>query len=369
MSNTEKIRVGITQGDINGIGYEIIIKTFLDNRMFDICTPIIYGSSKIGAYHRKALDINNFSFNNIKRPDEANNKRVNIINCNDENTRVELGKSSDIAGEAAYLALEAASNDLQYGKIDVLVTAPINKNNIQSEKFNFPGHTEYLGQKFNGKPIMLMVSENLRIAVATGHIPVSEISKKITKNLILEKIRLLNTSMLYDFGIKKPKIAILGLNPHASDEGVIGQEEQTTIIPAINEAKDEGIVAIGPFPADGFFGSDTFKKFDVILAMYHDQGLIPFKTLAFEKGVNYTAGLTVVRTSPGHGTAFEIAGENTASPDSFREAIFLACDILKNRNAQKELEKNVLQKNKKNYTNNAVENDTSVEDLKELEDK
>jgi 4-hydroxythreonine-4-phosphate dehydrogenase len=339
-----KIVVGISHGDINGVSYEVIIKSLMDNRIFDFCVPIVYGSAKVAAYHRKALNITNFSFNNIKSADEANVKRANIINCLDDNVRVELGKSTNIAGESSLISLENAVKDLKDGKIDVLVTAPINKDNVQSEKFNFPGHTEYLAQESSSKvPLMLMVSENLKVGVVTTHIPISKVSEAITEEAIISKLRIMNKSLIQDFRIRKPKIAVLGLNPHAGDNGLLGREEVDIIIPTLNIAKEEGILALGPYPADGFFGSDNFKKFDAILAMYHDQGLTPFKALAFNSGINYTAGLEFIRTSPGHGTAFEIAGLGQASEVSFRNALYHACDIFRSRKEYKEISKNPLQ--------------------------
>src|SRR6056297_853732 len=344
MKQQDKIKVGITQGDINGISYEIIIKSLLDNRINDLCTPIVYGSAKVAAYHRKALNIENFSLNIIRDAEKANPKRPNIINCLDDNIRVELGKSTTLAGEASLMALESAVNDLKEGKIDVLVTAPINKDNIQSEKFHFPGHTEYLAQNFNGKEVlMLMVSDRMKVGVVTGHIPVKDVAENLTQDKILGKLRILNKTLIEDFRIRKPKIAVFGLNPHASDGGVIGEEENSIISPAIDRAKEENIMAFGPYPADGFFGSHNLEKFDAILAMYHDQGLAPFKALAFDEGVNFTAGLDIVRTSPGHGTAYELAGKNEASPKSFRNALFLALDIYKNRSEYKKNSSNPLE--------------------------
>lgn len=338
-----KLRVGITHGDINGIGYEVIIKTLSDSRLLETCTPIVYGSPKVAAYHRKALDVELFSFNQIAQAREANSKRVNIINCVDEEVRVELGKSTPEAGEAALLSLQAAVKDLKAGNIDVIVTAPINKENIQSENFKFPGHTEFFASEFASKNyMMLMVSDQLKIGVVTGHIPLQQVSPSLTKEKILSNIRILHKTLMEDFSLHKPRIAVLGLNPHAGDKGVIGNEDQDIISPAIKQANEEGIIALGPFPADGFFGSGDFKKFDAVLAMYHDQGLIPFKVIAFESGVNFTAGLPVVRTSPGHGTAYDIAGTGVASEDSFRNAIYLAIDIFESRKLYKEISKNPL---------------------------
>ncbi|HEX2394039.1 MAG TPA: 4-hydroxythreonine-4-phosphate dehydrogenase PdxA [Bacteroidales bacterium] len=339
----DKIILGISQGDINGISYEVIIKSLADNRIFDLCIPVVYGSPKVAAYHKKALDLENFSFNTIRTAEEAVPKKANIINCIDDSVRVELGKSTPFAGEASFQALEAAVKDLSEGKIDVIVTAPINKANIKSEKFNFNGHTEYFETRFRSEGVlMLMVNELMRIGVVTSHIPLSKVTEYITKDIILHKLRIMSQSLLSDFGIRRPRIAVLGLNPHSGDNGLIGDEEIREIIPAIAAARDEGILAFGPFPADGFFGAATFTKYDGILAMYHDQGLVPFKALTSEGGVNFTAGLTIVRTSPAHGTAYNITGKNEASPDSFRKAIYLACDIFSNRQQYREISANPL---------------------------
>jgi 4-hydroxythreonine-4-phosphate dehydrogenase len=338
-----KIIVGITQGDINSVSYEVIIKSLMDNRLFDNCIPVVYGSAKVAAYHRKALNIDNFSFNNIRSADEVNLKRANIISCIDDNIRVELGKPTKQAGESAIIALDAATKDLSDGKIDVLVTGPFNKRTTQSENFGFPGHTEYLHDIFGAKDVlMLMINDILKIGVITGHIPIDNVSEALSKEKIISKITVLNNSLIADFGIRKPRIAVLGLNPHASDEGLIGKEEKEIILPALNEVKENNILAYGPFPADGFFGSGSYNKFDAVLAMYHDQGLIPFKTLSLEGGVNYTAGLDIIRTAPAHGTAFEIAGKNEASPDSLRKAIYYACDIFRKRNEFAEINSNPL---------------------------
>jgi 4-hydroxythreonine-4-phosphate dehydrogenase len=364
MANTN-IRIGITHGDINGIGYEVILKTLSDSRIFEMCTPVIYGSPKVAAYHRKALNIEDISFNHINTTKELSQKKINIINCVNDEVRVELGKSTSEAGMASYDALARATEDLQKGYIDVLVTAPINKDNIQSNDFHFPGHTEYLAQKFESQNhLMLMISETMKIGVVTTHIPVSEIAASLNKDLIVSKIRSINHSMQQDFAITKPRIAVLGLNPHAGDNGLIGKEEEEIILPAINQAKKEGILAFGPYPADGFFGSDDYSKFDAILAMYHDQGLIPFKLASFDRGVNYTAGLPVVRTSPAHGTAYSLAGEDKASPESFRQALYLAIDIYNNRDIYKEISKNPLRK----YEINPTQVDESI-DIETSEDE
>ncbi len=340
----KRIRVGITQGDINGISYEVIIKTFQDNRIFEFCTPVIYGSPKVAAYHRKALNISNFNFNTINSVEEMAAKKANIINCLDDNIRVELGKSTPMAGEAAIISLENAVKDLQEGKIDVLVTSPLYRENTQNETLNFTGHTQYLMDKFNSHDTMiLMTSELMKVGVVSGHVPISEVGKYITEEIILKKLRLMHKTLVEDFAVRKPKIAVLGLNPHAGDSGVIGKEEINVIIPTVKKANSEGILALGPFSADGFFGSDSFTKFDAILAMYHDQGIAPFKALNFDTGVNYTAGLPVIRTTPDHGTAFEIAGLDKASPNSFREAVYMACNIYKNRLEFRKLTENPLQ--------------------------
>lgn len=358
MTHQENIRVGITHGDINGIGYEVILKTLFDPRILEMCTPIIYGSPKVAAYHRKALNIENMSFNHIRYATESHSRKINIINCVDDNVRVELGKSTREAGESSFNALDYACKDLEEGLIDVLVTAPINKDNIQSEHFNFPGHTEFLAQRFNVTDYaMLMVSETMKMGVVTTHLPVSQIASNITKEAILSKLRIIDKTLRQDFSVNKPKIAVFGLNPHAGDNGLLGTEEKETIIPAIDQAKNEGIIALGPYPADGFFGSEDYRKFDAILAMYHDQGMIPFKLASFERGVNYTAGLPVIRTSPSHGTAYAIAGEDKASPESFRQALYLAIDIHKNREIYSEISKNPLKK----YQINPNQVDESVD--------
>ena len=339
----ERVKIGITQGDINGIGYEIIIKTLSNPRILEICTPIVYGSSKVASYHRKTLDVPEFNLNLVKNPDAAVHKRANIINVYDKEVKIDLGLSTEIAGQLSLMALEAAVEDLRHNKIDALVTAPINKKNVQSPNFNFPGHTEYLASKFNvTNHLMLMVSDAIRVGVITGHVPLKDVSAMITPELIISKIKILNESLIKDFGIHRPRIAVLGLNPHSGDNGVIGLEEQNIIIPALKKVKEDGIFVFGPYAADGFFGSSSFTHFDAILAMYHDQGLIPFKTLTFDTGVNFTAGLPIIRTSPAHGTAYELAGKNEASADSFREALYLAVDIQRNRKLHSELVVNPL---------------------------
>ncbi len=364
-NSSQNLRIGITHGDINGIGYEVILKTLQDPRILEMCTPVVYGSPKVAAYHRKALNINDISFNHIRNTKEIYHKKANIINCVDENIRVELGKSTTEAGMSSFQALDRAVTDLQNGYIDALITAPINKDNIQNENFHFPGHTEYLAQKFNTENYaMLMISETMKVGVVTTHIPLSEVSQNLSKEKILSKIRIIAKTLQQDFAINRPRIAVFGLNPHAGDNGLLGSEEKDIILPAIIQAKKEGIVALGPYPADGFFGSEDYRKFDAILAMYHDQGMIPFKLASFERGVNYTAGLPVIRTSPAHGTAYSIAGEDKASPESFRQALYLAIDIAKNREIYDEITKNPLRK----YEINPNQVDESV-DIEASEDE
>ncbi len=339
-----KIRVGITQGDINGISYEVIIKSLDDSRITDICTPVVYGSPKVLAYHRKAINVSNFNLTSITEAREAIPGKAYLINCHDDNIRVELGKPTTYCGEAAYQALEIAVKDLSEHQIDVLVTAPINKHTIQQKDFKFPGHTEYLQDRFEAPDtLMLLVGPEIRIGVVTGHIALSEVSTQLTSEKILSKLNLMEESLKNDFNIRKPRIAVLGLNPHAGDQGLLGNEEAEVIIPAMEKAREAGMMVLGPFAADGLFGSGNYAKFDGILAMYHDQGLAPFKALSFDQGVNFTAGLPIIRTSPVHGTAYEIAGQGIANPDSFREALYLACDIYKTRKMNKELQKNVME--------------------------
>ena len=341
MSN--KIKIGISIGDINGIGLEVILKTLSENRILDYCTPIVYGHTKVASYHRKALGMNDLVFNVINTADAANPKKANLINCWEEDVKIDLGVSNETGGKYALLSLEKATDDLVNGNIDALVTAPINKHNIQSDTFNFPGHTEYLQQRSGGDDVlMFLISEDIRVGVVTGHIPITEVSASITKDKIVKKLVMMNESLKKDFWIEKPKIAVLGLNPHAGDSGLLGKEEADIITPAIQEAFDKGVICFGPYPADGFFGNGGYKQFDAVLAMHHDQGLIPFKTIAFSTGVNYSAGLKVVRTSPDHGTGYDIAGKNVADPTSFIEAVFAAVHIVKNRREQEELLKNQL---------------------------
>lgn len=341
------IKVGITHGDINGIGYEVILKTLSDARILELCTPVIYGSAKVAAYHRKSMELQQVNMNIINKAEDAVANRVNIINCVRDDVKVELSKPTKESGEAAYLALENATRDLQGNFIDVLVTAPINKHNIQNSKFNFPGHTEYLEKtlgRSGDKALMIMVKDDMRIALVTGHVPLGEVSGLLTKELIIQQLRLFNQSLKRDFAIRAPRIAVLSFNPHGGEGGLLGQEEIDVIVPAMEETDKEKILTFGPYPSDGFFGSGSFSKFDGILAMYHDQGLAPFKTLAMEDGVNFTAGLPIVRTSPDHGTAYDIAGKNLASENSFRNALYMAVDVYRNRLQDVEINANPLRK-------------------------
>lgn len=329
----EKLKIGISIGDINGIGLEVILKTLSNPRILNFCTPIIYGSSKVVSYHKNIVGVD-FQFQATRSAQQLIPDKINIVNCWQDNVNITLGKPSEIGGRYAYTALEIAVRELKNGLIDALVTAPINKHAMQMADFPFPGHTEYLTKELgNGdESLMLMVSENLRIGLVTNHLPLRHVGGAITKGLVTKKLQLLHDALRVDFDIDRPVIAVLGLNPHAGDEGVLGDEEETIIRPVIHEAKEKGMMVMGPFPADGFFGSRQYQKFDAILAMYHDQGLIPFKALSFGSGVNFTAGLEYVRTSPDHGTAYDIAGKNEADPSSFQQALFLAVEIAKNRN-------------------------------------
>ena len=340
-----KIRVAITHGDTNGIGYEVILKTFADPTIFELCTPIVYGSPKVAAYHRKALGLET-PFSIINQAEEARDGRLNLLTCFDDEVKVDLGQPSAEAGSAALKALDRAMTDYRSELYDVLVTAPINKATIQSPGFHFPGHTEYIETSVgNGKKaLMILMNENLRVALVTTHLPLKDVAKAITKEAIVEKATILHTALKRDFRISNPRIAVLALNPHAGDNGLLGQEEKDVIIPAIEQLVQKGIQAFGPYAADGFFGSGTYDRFDGVLAMYHDQGLAPFKTIALESGVNYTAGLDIVRTSPDHGTAYDIAGRGMADENSLRQAIYTAIDVYRNRKDYDEPLKNPLPK-------------------------
>ncbi|MDR2233451.1 MAG: 4-hydroxythreonine-4-phosphate dehydrogenase PdxA [Tannerella sp.] len=365
--NKKIIKVGITHGDINGIGYEVILKTFADERMTELCVPIIYGSHKIALHNLKFMELPPINFKIISKAEDAVEGKVNLINCVDDNIKVEFAQATSEAGLSAFKSLEAGVADLKRGAIQTLVTAPINKACIQSEAFKYQGHTEYFEKEFgeNGihKSLMIMTKDTLRIALATAHIPLSEVKGKLSKELVNQKLTLFNTSLIRDFGIIKPRIAVLALNPHAGDKGLLGDEEEKILLPAIEEAEKQGIIVFGPYPADGFFGTNAMKHFDGILAMYHDQGLIPFKIFAMEDGVNFTAGLPVVRTSPAHGTAYDIAGQNIASEASFRNALYLSLDIVRQRRNYQEITANPLQKQYVFKSGDNVKLDLTSEDI------
>lgn len=340
-----KIKLGISIGDINGIGLEIIMKTFKDIRMLDFCTPIIFGSSKIASIYRKAIQIKGFNFNIINNIIDINPKKVNLLNIWNKEIEVNFGKPTAFSAELSFHSLKKASEAFNKKEIDVLITAPINKASIQQQVSDFIGHTEFLQDNFNGDSLMIMISDKMKIAFVTGHLPLKEVRQSITTQNIIAKTKKLNTSLIEDFGIRRPKIAVLGLNPHAGENGLLGEEEGRYIIPAIKELKNEGVMCFGPYPADSFFSNKNLIAFDGILSMYHDQGLTPFKTLSFSEGVNFTAGLNIIRTSPVHGTAYEIAGKGLANETSFREAVFMACEIHKKRSTFKLLNKNTLDSN------------------------
>ncbi|MFK8295072.1 4-hydroxythreonine-4-phosphate dehydrogenase PdxA [Capnocytophaga canimorsus] len=335
------IKVGISVGDLNGVGIEVILKTFQDNRLLELCTPIVFGSNKTISFQRKHLNIN-VNFQGIDLLENAVEGKLNVLNCWKDSPNISFGKETPEGGKYAFESLHIATQALKNDLIDVLVTAPINKNNIQSETFKFPGHTNYLAQELEGKSLMFMVSEELKVGLLTDHVPIKEVSSHITPDLISEKIKLIDESLKKDFCLQRPKIAVLGLNPHCGDNGVIGNEDDTIIRPTLRKLFDEGFLVFGPFSADGFFASGNYKNYDAVIAPYHDQGLIPFKTITFGNGVNFTAGLKRVRTSPDHGTAFEIAGKGQANADSFKQAVYTAIDIFKNRTEYEDLQKNQL---------------------------
>lgn len=346
MSHNKKIRVGITHGDMNGIGYEVIMKALDNPMMTELCTPIVYGSSKALSYHRKALDLPNVNFNMVPRAEDATDGVNNLVEVINEEVKIELGTPTESAGKAALTALKRAADDLRNGIVDVLVTAPINKDTIQSDEFHFPGHTEYLESRIGegNKALMILCNDELRVALVSTHLPIAKVPEAVTKEAITEKLAIFNESLTKDFGIIKPRIAVLALNPHAGENGMLGTEEKEIIVPAIEEAYGNKILAFGPYAADGFFGSEQHKRFDGVLAMYHDQGLAPFKTIAMEDGVNFTAGLPYVRTSPDHGTGYDIAGSNQANEASLRAAIYKAIDIFRCRNRYYEMRTNPLRR-------------------------
>ena len=346
MKKEENIIVGISIGDLNGIGGEIILKTFADSRMLEFCTPVIFASIKVMTFLKNHFNID-VNLNGINRTNQILQKKINVLNVWNDPVKIEFGKEDLKIGEYAIKSLEAATQALKKDEIDVLVTAPINKHNIQSDSFKFPGHTNYLAQELQGNSLMLMVANNLRVGLITDHVPVKDVANQITPDLIKEKIETVYQSLQKDFRINKPKIAVLGINPHTGDNGVIGNEDDDVLRPTLKEIKDSGKLVYGPYAADSFFGSNNYSNFDAIIASYHDQGLIPFKTLSFGQGVNFTAGLNKIRTSPDHGTAFEIAGKNEADHSSFKEAVYKAIEIFKNRNEYTSITQNPLKFNQK----------------------
>ena len=359
----QKPIIGFTCGDVNGIGTELIIKTLSDSRLLEFCTPVIFANNKLINFYRKSLPDINFSFSAAKDSTKINHKQVNVYNCWEEDIAVTPGQLNEIGGRYAVMSLTIATDALKAGKIDGLITAPIHKMNVQSEEFNFTGHTPFLKDKFEAKDVvMFMVAENMRIALLTEHVPVKDVAQFVTKENILTKLQIINHSLKKDFGINKPKIAILGLNPHAGDEGLVGKEEEEIIKPAIKEAKQKNIFCFGPYSADAFFARGQYEKFDAVLAMYHDQGLIPFKSLATGEGTNFTAGLSVVRTSPDHGTAFDIAGKGIADEASFREAIYKAVDIINMRKEITDQHKNPLRKLSASVLRNAVDEKIALDE-------
>lgn len=340
-----RVRVGIPHGDTNGIGYEVILKTFAEEEMFELCTPIVYGSPKVASFHRKAINLPT-AFSTIQNASDAEEGRLNMVECFPDEIKVEFGQASPESGRAAYAALERAVEDYKAGLLDVIVTAPINKKSIQSEAFHFAGHTEYFEDRVGegAKALMVLANSQLRVALATTHLPLSEVPGHLSRELVEEKLRQFQQTLHVDFRISIPRIAVLALNPHAGDGGLLGTEEAEIIQPAIQSVNEEGLHCFGPYAADGFFGARTYRHFDGILAMYHDQGLVPFKALSMDDGVNFTAGLPLVRTSPDHGTAYELAGKGMAAPDSFRQAVYTAIDIWCARRFDADARANPLQK-------------------------
>lgn len=346
MNKQDKIVVGISIGDLNGIGSEVVLKTFEDVRMLEFCTPVLFASVKTMSFLKKAYELD-ISFHGIDQLQDVLPKKINVLNVWKEPVDIHFGTEDKTIGAYAIKSLKAAVTALKENMIDVLVTAPINKANVQSDTFNFPGHTDFLASELEGESLMLMISENLRVGLLTDHVAVKDVAKTITRELIEKKINTIHRTLVQDFGIERPKIAVLGINPHLGDNGVIGDEDDTVLIPTLENLRNNGKVVYGPYAADSFFGSGNYKNFDAVIASYHDQGLIPFKTLAFGSGVNYTAGLDKIRTSPDHGTAYDVAGKNLAKPNSFKEAVFSAIQIYKTRNEYEKYSKNPLQTNRR----------------------
>lgn len=339
MKKAENILVGISIGDLNGIGSEVVLNTFEDARMLELCTPVIFANVKLLSFIKKTIETTAM-FHGIDTLDQVVVGKINVLNVWRDTVDLTFGEATEFGGSYGIKSFVAATKALKEGKIDVLVTAPINKFNAQSEEFTFPGHTDYLAQELEGNALMLMVQDRLRVGLLTDHVPVNEVAQHLTEKLLTEKIETIRKTLVQDFSLVKPKIAVLGLNPHSGDNGVIGKEEETIIKPTIKKIAEKGTLVYGPFPADGFFGSNQYEKYDAVLAMYHDQGLVPFKTLSFGRGVNFTAGLSKIRTSPDHGTAFDIAGKGVADFNSFKEAVYLAIDVFHSRNQHLEISAN-----------------------------
>jgi 4-hydroxythreonine-4-phosphate dehydrogenase len=359
----QKVRVGITIGDINGISPEVIIKSIYPPEMLDFCTPVIYGSSKVVSYHKNIVQAEDFAYQSLQTAERLNPRKVNVINCWEDAVNIQLGRATEESGKYAYISLDRAVRDLKAGLIDVLVTGPVNKHALRLANFPSIGHTDYLEEQFSGKSLMVMVSDVMKIGLVTDHIPVSQIAQSVTRETLRKKLELFIRSLQVDFGYERPTIAVLGLNPHASDQGTIGTEDEEIVRAVIVELKKSGNMIMGPFPADGFFGSGAYRKFDGILAMYHDQGLIPFKTLSFGYGVNFTAGLSIVRTSPDHGTAYDLAGKNEADPSSMRQAIYTAIDTFKRRREYHEArEKPIMKESRQPESLEAVTNPEAFRD-------
>ncbi|RAV28359.1 4-hydroxythreonine-4-phosphate dehydrogenase PdxA [Sinomicrobium soli] len=344
MNTTERIKLGISIGDVNGIGGEVILRTFEDPRMLEFCTPVIFAGNKVMAFQKKHFDID-INYNGVQEVSQVVEGKINIVNISKNTPKIEFGQETEEAGKYAVLSLKCAVEALKAGEVDVLVTAPVNKSNIQSEEFRFPGHTDYLARELGGEALMFMVTDDLKVGLLTDHIAINEVSRNITPELVREKVEKVHDSLVRDFRVRKPRIALLGINPHSGDNGVIGQEDDQVLKPVIAELFEKGIMVFGPYSADSFFGSGNYRKFDAVLAAYHDQGLIPFKTLSFGRGVNYTAGLEKVRTSPDHGTAYGIAGKGEADFRSFEEAVFTAIQIYRNRREYDEISANPLKRN------------------------